>query len=52
LTQVPVTIDYRILERAIQDLDVNLLEDGTAIGTALATAANRLRRTPGSSKVV
>jgi Ca-activated chloride channel family protein len=52
LTQVPVTIDYTILERAIQNLRVDLLEDGTAIGTALATATNRLRRTPGSSKVV
>jgi Ca-activated chloride channel family protein len=52
LTQVPVTIDYAVLERAIQDLRVDLLEDGTAIGTALATAANRLRRTPGSSRVV
>jgi len=52
LTQVPVTIDYLILERAIQDLRTDLLEDGTAIGTALATATNRLRRTPGSSKVV
>lgn len=52
LTQVPVTIDYQILERAIQDLRVDLLEDGTAIGTALATAANRLRRTPGGSRVV
>ena len=52
LTQVPVTIDYPILEDAIQNLDVNMLEDGTAIGTALATATNRLRRTPGASKVV
>lgn len=52
VTQVPVTIDYDILERAIRDLRVDLLEDGTAIGTALATAANRLRRAPGSSKVV
>jgi len=52
LTQVPVTIDYQILERAIQNLQVDMLEDGTAIGTALATATNRLRRTPGSSKVV
>ncbi|UCC73669.1 MAG: VWA domain-containing protein [Gemmatimonadota bacterium] len=52
LTQVPVTVDYRILERAIENLQVDLLEDGTAIGTALATAANRLRRTPGSSRVV
>jgi Ca-activated chloride channel family protein len=52
LTQVPVTIDYNVLERAIQGLRVDLLEDGTAIGTALATATNRLRRTPGSSRVV
>lgn len=52
LTQVPVTIDYQILERGINDLRVGLLEDGTAIGTALATAANRLRRAPGTSKVV
>lgn len=51
LTQVPVTIDYAILERAIEDLNTDLLEDGTAIGTALATATNRLRRTPGSSRV-
>ncbi len=52
LTQVPLTIDYQVVERAIQNLRVDLLEDGTAIGTALATAANRLRRTSGRSKVV
>ncbi len=52
LTQVPVTIDYPIVERAIDELRSDLLEDGTAIGTALATATNRLRRTPGSSRVV
>lgn len=52
LTQVPVTIDYEVLERGIEGLRVGLLEDGTAIGTALATATNRLRRAPGESKVV
>ncbi|NIR45571.1 MAG: VWA domain-containing protein [Gemmatimonadetes bacterium] len=51
MTQVPLTIDYRVLEGAINDLEVDLLEDGTAIGTALATAANRLRRAPGESRV-
>jgi Ca-activated chloride channel family protein len=51
LTLVPLTLDYGVVERAIERLDVNLLEDGTAIGTALATAANRLRRAPGESKV-
>jgi Ca-activated chloride channel family protein len=52
LTQVPLTIDYEVVERSIQNLRVDLLEDGTAIGTALATATNRLRRAPGESKVV
>jgi Ca-activated chloride channel family protein len=52
LTQVPITTDYQVLEEAIRQLRVGILEDGTAIGTAIATGANRLRRAPGKSKVV
>jgi Ca-activated chloride channel family protein len=54
LTQVPVTIDYPVIYRALDQLQAGagLLEDGTAIGTAIATAANRLRRTPGESRVM
>ena len=52
LTQVPITTDYQVLEEAIRQLRVGILEDGTAIGTAIATSANRLRRAPGKSKVV
>jgi Ca-activated chloride channel family protein len=52
LTQVPITTDYAVLEAAIGDTRVGALEDGTAIGTAIATAANRLRRAPGKSKVI
>jgi len=52
LTQVPITTDYQVLEEAIRQLRVGILEDGTAIGTAIATSANRLRRAPGRSKVV
>lgn len=52
LTQVPITIDYPVLFRALENIDVGDLEDGTAIGTALATAANRLRRVPGESRVI
>lgn len=52
LTQVPITTDYDVLERALFDLRVGLVEDGTAIGTAIATASNRLRRAPGKSHVV
>jgi Ca-activated chloride channel family protein len=52
LTQVPITVDYPVLEQAISNLRVGMLEDGTAIGTGLATAINRLRDAPGKSKVI
>jgi Ca-activated chloride channel family protein len=52
LTQVPITIDYAVILRALQQLDVGMLDDGTAIGTAIATAANRLRQVPGESRVM
>jgi Ca-activated chloride channel family protein len=52
LTQVPLTTDYAVLEQALRDLRIGILEDGTAIGTGIGTAANRLRRAPGKSKVI
>jgi Ca-activated chloride channel family protein len=52
LTQVPVTLDYPVIEQAVMELKIGSLEDGTAIGSGLATAVNRLRRAPDKSKVV
>lgn len=54
LTQVPLTVDYDVLYQAVDELRINAngLEDGTAIGTGIATAANRLRRVPGKSHVL
>src|SRR5215208_2919885 len=52
LTQVPVTLDYPVIEQAVMDLKIGSLEDGTAIGSGLATAVNRLRRAPDKSRVV
>src|SRR5439155_18556725 len=52
LRQVPITTDYAVLEQALRDLHPGMLEDGTAIGTPIGTAANRLRRAPGKSKVL
>lgn len=52
LTQVPLTTDYPVVLAAIDNLQVGQLEDGTAIGTAIATAANRLRTAPGRSRVM
>ena len=52
LTQVPLTIDYPVVLAAVDNLQPGLLQDGTAIGTAIATSANRLRDAPGRSKVL
>ncbi len=52
LTQVPLTVDYPVLLAAVDNLEAGQLEDGTAIGTAIATAANRLRTAPGKSRVI
>ncbi|MGQ0764452.1 MAG: VWA domain-containing protein [Gemmatimonadota bacterium] len=52
LTQVPLTTDYPVVLAAIDNLQPGQLEDGTAIGTAIATAANRLRNAPGRSRVM
>jgi Ca-activated chloride channel homolog len=52
LTQVPLTTDYGVLLKAVDNLGAGQLEDGTAIGTGIATAANRLRDAPGKSRVI
>src|SRR6202012_811312 len=52
LTQVPLTTDYPVVNAAVDNLAAGQLEDGTAIGTAIATAANRLRDAPGRSRVM
>jgi Ca-activated chloride channel family protein len=53
LTQVPLTLDYPIILQALDGLKTGgQLQDGTAIGTAIATAANRLRRVEGQSRVL
>ena len=53
LTQVPLTTDYPVVLSAIENLQAGqMLVDGSAIGTAIATAANRLRSAPGRSRVM
>lgn len=52
LTQCPLTHDYPILAELVDQVDIGMLEDGTAIGVALATACNRLKNSTAKSKVV
>jgi Ca-activated chloride channel family protein len=52
VTQCPLTLDYPVLTKLIDDVDIGMLEDGTAIGVALATACNRLKHSEARSRVV
>jgi len=51
-TQVPLTLDYDFLQRMLERVSIGVVEDGTAVGSALAAAVNRLRETEAESKVV
>ncbi len=49
----PLTTDYDLLEAYLQDIDFNMIESrGTAIGSALAVATNRMRESTAKSKVL
>lgn len=52
-TQCPITTDRNTLIAQIQNLESRKhLADGTVIGEGLATAADRLTKSPGKSKVI
>jgi len=48
----PLTLDHDWLEQNLSRVQTAGVEDGTAIGSAIATCVNRLRDTPAKSKVV
>ncbi len=52
VTQCPLTLDYGILLNFIDEVESGMIEDGTAIGMAIANAANRLRDSKAKSKIV
>jgi Ca-activated chloride channel homolog len=51
-TQAPLTLDTGVLRELVDRLEAGSIEDGTAIGNALATAVNRLRESDARSRVV
>lgn len=51
-TQCPLTTDHYVLKSQIQQIRNGLLEDGTAIGSGLATSVDRLRNSKSKSKVI
>jgi Ca-activated chloride channel family protein len=48
----PLTLDQRFLLQSMARLRLGLIEDGTAIGSGLAAALNRLRDVPARSRIV
>ena len=51
-TQCPLTLDYELLKEFMDRVDVGAIEDGTAIGMAVANSLNRLRESAAKSKVI
>jgi len=51
-TQCPLTNDYGILLGLIDKIKMGLIEDGTAIGTAILNSVNRLKDSKAKSKVI
>jgi Ca-activated chloride channel homolog len=52
LTKSPPTTDAAVLLRQLEDVRLDMLPDGTAIGSGLATSLNRLRRSKAKSRVI
>lgn len=48
----PLTLDHDFLQQNVDRLRLHMIEDGTAIGSGLATALNRLRDLKAKSKIV
>jgi Ca-activated chloride channel family protein len=48
----PLTLDHDFLLSNLDRLDIGKIEDGTAIGSAISAAANRLRDLKAKSKII
>jgi Ca-activated chloride channel homolog len=51
-TQCPLTTDHAVLVNLLGEVEIGMIEDGTAIGMGLATAINRLRYSETESKII
>ncbi|MCX6170556.1 MAG: VWA domain-containing protein [Ignavibacteriales bacterium] len=51
-TQCPLTVDYSVLRGLLKEIHTGMIEDGTAIGNAIANGVNRLKDSKSKSKVM
>jgi len=52
VTLCPLTLDHDVVEQLLDQIELDALPDGTAIGLGLGTAVNRLRASDADSKVI
>jgi Ca-activated chloride channel family protein len=51
-TQCPLTIDYPVLRNLLKEVKSGMLQDGTAIGVAIANGVNRVKDSKAKSRVM
>jgi Ca-activated chloride channel family protein len=51
-TRCPLTLDHDVLRTLVETIDVGMIEDGTAIGLALANCVARLETSDAKSKII
>lgn len=51
-TKCPLTLDYDILKHFLNNVSIGELEDGTALGMALASSVNRIKHSKSKTKII
>jgi Ca-activated chloride channel family protein len=51
-TQCPLTVDYAVLRNLLIQVKSGMIDDGTAIGNAIANGVNRLKDSEAKSRVI
>lgn len=51
-TRCPLTLDHEVLKSLVETIDIGMIEDGTAIGLALANCVARLENSDVKSKII
>ena len=51
-TVCPLTLDHEWLEKNLERVQIGMIEDGTAIGSAIAASLNRLKDTETKEKII
>ena len=52
ITKTPLTLDHDILLNQLDEVEVGIVPDGTAIGNAVASGVNRLKNSEAESRVM